>query len=121
MFGNLKFLPAIPLFVPLSAAWLWLFWQYLNGRGWPSSPSQLRRAALRARQLPSEVWRWSLLAGGLGIISVVGLAFVTARLANLPPDAFKSSIDVSPYPLWTVVALLLVISLTAAVLEQSAF
>jgi len=121
MVGNLKLLPAAPLFVPLSAVWLCLFWHYLNGRGWPSSTSQVRRAALRARQLPSEVWRWSLLAGGLGIISVVGLAFVTARVANLPRDAFKTSIDVSAYPPWTVVAILLVISLSAGVVEEAAF
>jgi membrane protease YdiL (CAAX protease family) len=121
MFGNLKLWPAIPLFVPLSAAWLWLLWQYLNGRGWPRSTSLARHAALRARPLPSDVWRWSLLAGGLGIVSVVGLAFVTARLANLPRDAFKISMDVSVYPPWTVISILLVISLSAGVVEEAAF
>jgi membrane protease YdiL (CAAX protease family) len=121
MWGNLKLLPYIPLFLPLSAAWLWLFWQYLNGRGWPSSTSEARRTALRSRQLPSAVWQWALLAGGLGMIGVVGLAFVTARLANLPRAAFKISLDVSAYPPWTAVAILAVISLSAGVVEEAAF
>lgn len=121
MFANLKLLPAIPLFVPLTAVWLWLFWEYLNGRGWPASTSQARRSALRSRQLPGDIWRWSLLAGGLGMISVVSIAFVTARLADLPRDAFKISLDFAAYPPWTVLAILFVISLSAGVVEEAAF
>ncbi len=55
------------------------------------------------------------------MISVVGIAFVTARLANLPRDAFKISLDFAAYPPWTVLAILFVISLSAGVVEEAAF
>jgi len=121
MLGNLKLWPAIPIFLPLSALWLWLFWQYLDGRGWPRSTSTARHEALRVRPLGRDARRWSLVAGGLGMISVVALAFVTSRLANLPRDAYKLSLNVSAFPLWTQVSILLVISLSAGVVEESAF
>lgn len=121
MLGNLKLWPAIPIFLPLSALWLWLFWQYLNGRGWPRITSAARRDALRARRLGRDVWRWSLVAGGLGMFSVVGVAFVTARLANLPRDAFKLSLDVTAFRWWTQLSILLLISVSAGIVEESAF
>lgn len=119
--GNLKLSPTVPWLLPATAVWLWLFWQYLNGKGWPRSTSQARRRALRARPISSKVWRWSLLAGGLGIVSAIGLSFVTVRLANVPRDAYKIPVDFSIYPTWTVVSVLFAISAVAGVVEEGAF
>jgi hypothetical protein len=83
LFGNLKLLPSIPWLLPATALWLWVFWRYLNGAGWPRSTAELRRRSLRAGKLKFRVWRWSLLAGGLGMVSVVGLSFLTAKLTGL--------------------------------------
>jgi len=55
------------------------------------------------------------------MISVVALALVTSRLANVPRDAFKSSLDVSAFPWWTQLSILLLISVSAGVVEESAF
>jgi hypothetical protein len=37
MFANLKLAPALPLFLPGTVLWLWLFWRYVRGDGWPRS------------------------------------------------------------------------------------
>jgi membrane protease YdiL (CAAX protease family) len=121
MLGNLKLSPAIPWLLPATALWLWLFWLYLNGKGWPQTTAQSRARDLRARRLPGPVWFWSLLAGGCAMVSVVGLAFLTTRLANVPRDAFKLPINLSDYPVWTVVSVLLAISAVAGVVEEAAF
>jgi membrane protease YdiL (CAAX protease family) len=121
MLGNLKLSPAIPWLLPATALWLWIFWHYLNGEGWPRSTAESRRRDLRARPLSGTVWFWSLLAGGLAMVSVVGLAFLTTRLANVPRDAFKLPINLSNYPVWTVVSVLLAISAVAGVVEEAAF
>ena len=52
MFANLKLAPALPLFLPATLFWLWLFWRYLRGDGWPRSTSDWRRDLLRAHALP---------------------------------------------------------------------
>ncbi len=118
---NLKLSPNIPWFVPLTAIWLWLFWQYLNGRGWPQATEQSRRQDLRARRLSGRVWLWSLFAGALGMVSVMGLVFVTSRFAELPQEAYQAPFDVSAYPPWTVFSIFLSIAAVAGVVEEAAF
>jgi membrane protease YdiL (CAAX protease family) len=121
LLGNLKFLPAVPWLLPATAVWLWLFWQYCDGKGWPRSTAQSRHRDLRGRPLPLRLWLWSLVAGSLGMVAMVGLAFLTPRLAEIPRDAFKLPIDFADYPAWTVAAMLLAISAVAGVVEEAAF
>src|SRR4029077_14884567 len=85
--ANLKLTPSIPWLLPATALWLWIFWRYLNGEGWPRSTAQARRRDLRARSLSGTVWFWSLLAGGLAMVAVISFSLLTVRLANLPRDA----------------------------------
>lgn len=121
IFANLKFLPRVPWLLPATAAWLWAFWRYMSGRGWPGATSDARRHNLRARSVPGKLWTWSLLAGGLALVSVVGIGFLTPRLAEIPRDAFKISLDFSAYPWWMVVSILLAISGVAGVAEEAGF
>jgi membrane protease YdiL (CAAX protease family) len=121
MVANLRLSPSIPWLLPATALWLWIFWRYLNGEGWPRSTAESRRRDLRGRPLSGTVWLWSLLAGGLAMVSVVSFSFLTVRLANLPRDAFKLPIDLSHYPIWTTVSVLLAISAVAGIVEEAAF
>ncbi len=121
MVANLKISPTIPWLLPATALWLWLFWRYLDGEGWPRATAESRHRDLRGHALSARVWLWSLLAGGLGMVSVATFAFMTARLANLPRDAFKLPINLSRYPIWTTVSVLLAISAVAGVVEEAAF
>lgn len=121
IFANLKFFPQIPWMLAASAAWLWLFWRYMNGWGWPRSTGEARRVDLRAQSLSWRIWIWSLVAGSLGLLSVLGLGFITPRLADIPREAFKLSLDFSAYPWWTVVSILLVISVVSGVVEEAGY
>jgi membrane protease YdiL (CAAX protease family) len=121
LFANLKFFPQIPWSLPVMVVWLSIFWWYFNGGGPPRFTSESRRRDLRAAPVPPMTWKWSLLAGSLGLISVLGIAFLTPRLAEIPRDAFKISVDFSKYPWWTVLSALIIISVTAGVAEEAAY
>lgn len=121
MFGNLKLAPNLPVFLPATVLWLWMFWRYLGGRGWPRATSLHRRDALGLRTLAPRVWRWSLVAGGCGVTCAVGIAFVTYRLAPLPPAAYQAPFDVSSLPPLTLAAMFTAIALTAGVVEEMGF
>jgi membrane protease YdiL (CAAX protease family) len=121
IFANLKLFPRIPWLLPATAAWLWVFWRYVNGAGWPRATREARRRDLRASPLPARVWGWSLLAGSVGMVSVLGLAFLTPRLAEIPRDAFKLPLDFSAYPWWMVVSILLAISVVSGVTEEAGY
>jgi membrane protease YdiL (CAAX protease family) len=121
MFVNLQRAPAIPLFLPATLIWLWLFWKYLAGHGRPRATSARRSQALRAGKLSAKAWLWALVAGGCGIAGVMGIAFVTYRYAALPQAAYSAPFDVTSLPTLTLVAMFAAIALTAAVVEEAAF
>jgi len=115
---NLGVFPAVPWSLPFSAIWLWLFWRYLSGHGWPRSTSTLRREWLRARPLSTPMWRWSLLTCALLFAFSLALAFARSRFLpigmTLPPELLAA-------PPITIVAVLLTISAQAGVVEEAAF
>ncbi len=121
MFANLQWAPALPLFLPATALWLWFLWRYLRGEGWPRSTAERRRQGLSGRGLSPPVWLWALVAGGLAVTSVMGIAFVTYRFAALPEAAYRSPFDVASFPPWTLIAIFAALALTAAVVEEAAF
>jgi membrane protease YdiL (CAAX protease family) len=121
MFANLQLAPSMPLFLPATLLWLWVFFRYVGGRGWPGRTAVARREYLRAGRLSTLAWIWALLAGGLAIAAVMGIAFVTYRFAALPDAAYDAPFDISSLPPWTLVAIFASVALTAAVVEESAF
>lgn len=117
MFANLRLAPTLPLFFPATVLWLWLFWRYVNGDGWPRRTSDARRDLLRVRKLPAPVWAWALIAGGLALAAAMGVAFMTYRFAA----AYRAPFEVSSFPPWTLVSIFAAVALTAGVVEEAAF
>lgn len=76
--ANLHYFASIPWAVPVSAAYLYLFWRYVGGAGPPESTSRQRREALRANRISARCWMWSLVAGALGLVALV----LALRVAN---------------------------------------
>jgi len=118
---NLKLAPEIPWFLAFNILWLWFFWRYLNGWGWPASTSAVRKQDLRANTISSEVWILSMLAGVAGLISVMGLIFVISHHTALPEEAYQAPAEFTAYPLRTKVCIFLSMALTAGVVEEAAF
>ena len=84
---NGRVLVGVPWAIAPMALFLWLYWRYLNGAGWPRLTAQLRRTSLRANRLSSEVWGISLLAGLIGLATLMPLTQVLGRLITLPAEA----------------------------------
>ncbi len=118
---NLQVSPGVPWAAPAMAAYLWLFWQYLKGRGWPQSTSQARRESLRAAPLSPKVWRRALLAGGAAAVSLRALHDMCRRLSTRPEADLISPDKLNVYPPWTVLCLLLMMAAVAGIVEEAAF
>ncbi|HUK88545.1 MAG TPA: CPBP family intramembrane glutamic endopeptidase, partial [Terriglobales bacterium] len=75
-------------------------------------------ASLRAEPLSSSVWRWSLLAGGLGLAASIVLFILAHRLIRwpqpLPPD-------LSQIPPTTLLPTLLMSAVVAGISEEAGF
>jgi membrane protease YdiL (CAAX protease family) len=117
--ANTRHLPTLPWAVPLMAIYLWLYWRYLvRGAGWPRSTADTRRMNARANALPPEAWGPALLAGLLGLGSVLLLQGVLSRLVALPQ---QRDLDVSRYPVVTVLTWVLMSAVVAGVVEETSF
>ena len=116
--ANLRFLPGLPWSVPLVAVLLWFFWRYMNGWGPPQDTAATRHARLRANRLAPATWLWALLAGGLGIVTLVLILRVANRLMTLPDQTPPA---LSAIPLITLVPMLLLSSFFAGVVEEASF
>jgi membrane protease YdiL (CAAX protease family) len=118
LIGNLRTSPATPWCAPAMAIVLWLFWQYLDGKGWPHSTSEARHRCLRANRVPGSVLTWALVAGVLSIVSLAGLWIVLFQLVKTSPNVLD---DFSKYPPLTAALVVMMASLVSPVTEEAAF
>ena len=116
--ANIKHKPALPWAVPIMAVYLWFFWRYVRGEGWPQSTAEARRASSRANGLMADLWGPALLAGVLGLVSVLLLQGVLSRVVALPQ---QRDLDVSQYPVLTVLLWVLMSAVVSGVVEETSF
>jgi membrane protease YdiL (CAAX protease family) len=118
MSANTRYLTAMPWAVPIMAGYLWLYWRYARGDGWPQSTAATRRTNSRANRLPGDLWGLALLAGVLGLMGVLLLQGVLSRLVSLPQ---QRDLDVSLYPPATALSWVLMSAVVAGVVEETSF
>lgn len=116
---NIKYWSDVPWSVPVMALVLVAWWKYfVRGRGRPAAIAEPRRLAARANPVPDHLWGAALAAGILGLVSVLLLQGVLARLVSLPQ---QQELDPSKFPLGTVLAWVIMSAVVAGVVEETAF
>ena len=116
LLANLRTSPTIPWSVPLMGVLLWLFWNYLNGKGWPRSTAEARRNYLRANRTSVRTLLWASIAGLLSVVALAGYWIIFFRLVKMSPNAIP---DTSSYPRLTVALMILMASMVAPLMEEA--
>jgi membrane protease YdiL (CAAX protease family) len=116
--ANTKYGSALPWAVPIMAGYLWLYWRYARGAGWPQSTAASRRTSSRANSFPDDLWGPALLAGLLGLVGVLLLQGVLGRLVALPQ---QQDLDITRYPAATVLLWVLMSAIVSGVVEETSF
>jgi membrane protease YdiL (CAAX protease family) len=116
--ANLKYWPALPWAVPPTILYLWFFWKYLGGAGWPRSTAETRRANLRAKPPSEDLWGAAALAGVIGLGAVLLLQVVMNRMIRLPTQEVP---DLSRIPFLTLLCFVLTSAAVAGIAEEAAF
>ncbi len=116
--SNLRFWPKLPWAAVVMAVFLVFYWRFLKGWGWPRSTAAARRAGLRAEPLSPSLWRWSLVAGGLGLAASIALFILSHRLIRWPQPPPS---DFSRIPVSTLLPSLLMSALVAGIGEEAGF
>jgi membrane protease YdiL (CAAX protease family) len=118
LLGNLRVLQRVPWALPATLFALWLFWRWSSGAWAPRSTQAARRAVTRNPRLSRRVWIATLPVMASALVAIVSLRLLLPSL--LPVAAPAVSIDLRPYPLPTVIGLLVSIAAIAAVTEEVA-
>jgi membrane protease YdiL (CAAX protease family) len=116
--ANTKYWSSVPWALIPTILYLWFFWWYVRGGGWPQSTSGFRRTYCRANRVQGEVWGAAILAGVLGLISLVLFQSVMNRLVRLPQ---QEHLDISRYPPVTVFMWIVMSAIVAGVAEETSF
>jgi len=115
---NLKHWSAIPWAALLTGLYMWLYWRFANGDGWPKSTTQAMRKFCRANNLPGEVWGMAIFAGIIGLIALVLYLNVMNRMVRLPQ---QSTEDLSNIPFVTLFFSLIMSAIVAGIAEEISF
>jgi membrane protease YdiL (CAAX protease family) len=106
---NLRLTPRVPWSAPLMAGLLWVYWRYLRGEG--------RSEYLRATALAPRAWRLSLIGGGSAIAAVWALFAAFRGVMHIAAP----SNDLTRFPVWTILAAIVMGSAVAGVAEEAGF
>jgi len=115
---NAKHGAVVPWAVLPTALYLWFFWKYARGAGWPRSTAQARRTLCRANRLSDEIWGAALLAGALGLGALVLLLGVANRLVRLPT---QQTGELSQIPVVTLMFSVLMGAAVSGIVEETSF
>src|SRR5437868_7239589 len=83
LIANMRLSPTIPWSVAAEGAVLLLIWKYLGGSGWPRHTAAVRRELLRGRMVPTRLFVWAGIAGGLSLVALAGMWIVLVRLTGV--------------------------------------
>ena len=116
--ANTKHWSSVPWAVPLTVAYLWLYWRYVRGAWWPSWTAEARRTNCRANRIPEDVRGMTIFAGIVGLVAVVLLQRVMNRMVTLPR---QQDLDISQFPFVTVLFWILMSAVVAGLVEETSF
>lgn len=116
---NQKYLTTIPWAIVPTGLWLWLFWKWLGGAGWPRSTSAARRELRRADGGSTDAFGMAVVAGLIGFAALVPFTILLGRLVTLNP---AKALGIPPtMPATTTFLLLVMASIVAGLTEEAAF
>ena len=118
---NMNWLPQIPWVLVPGILFLWLYWRYLNGHGWPAKTSNVRKEYLRANAIPSTLRMNCWISGIFLGLFITGLNVLGYLLLEIPKDGIASFQPLLNTPLHTGLPLMLFFALVVGVSEEAAF
>ncbi len=115
--ANMAIFPSIPWSVPVILLYLWVVFQFFNGRWGTRASSPARQQSMRARRLGTKEWgaAWSAIIPVM--IFFIAVTIVSYRLIEVPSEELLPS----DMPWWSVYSTLLMISIIAGVSEEAGF
>jgi len=119
--ANIELLPEVPwTLIPL-ALFLFLYWTYFGGKGWPQKTSELRQQYRRSVSVEPRLYRHVLFAALSFGLFLYCVAILQYALRSLPPEAIGLLFMLAELPLWTSIPIALFTALFIGVQEEMSY
>jgi membrane protease YdiL (CAAX protease family) len=115
---NIKYTPAIPWSVVPTAIYLWFYWRFANGKTRPASTRDARKQLARTALPPDETMSMAMVAGVLGLITMVLFQNVFNRMVRLPAHPID---DLSELSSLSIFCMVIMSAIVAGVTEEISF
>jgi len=118
LLGNMKFHPELPWAFPATLAVMAAFWYYFTGGGYPRATRAVREDVTRLKSLRWPIWRAVVPPLLFSIVTATSLRLALPSILAI--EAPKFAVDLSPYPLVTIIGLLFSLAISAGIAEEVA-
>ena len=98
--------------------WLFAYWKYLAGAGWPQTTRAARVRSFRSLRLTRRAWLGALGSGGLAAMSLIALELVVVRLVHIPAG---QSAPGNAIPIHSLIPLAVMSAFASAIPEEVGF
>ena len=115
---NVRLSPSIPWAVVVMGVWLFVYWKYLAGAGWPQTTRAARVRSFRSLRLTRRAWLGALGSGGLAAMSLIALELVVLRLVHIPAG---QSAPGNAIPIHSLIPLAVMSAFASAIPEEVGF
>jgi len=101
--------------------YLWVFWSYIKGKGWPNSTSKVRSKYVRFNTMDAKLRTWSIISGFLFTLTLAGMIIWSWLLVSWPTAQAELLQTFVASPKWTIIPLLALGALSTGIVEESAY
>jgi membrane protease YdiL (CAAX protease family) len=112
---NVRISPSVPWAVVVMGLWLFAYWKYMSGAGWPRTTRATRVESFRSRRITKQTWQWALMGGGLAVLSLIALELLALRLVQAPVDQSAARPAI---PLYSLLPLAVMSAIASAIPEE---
>ena len=115
---NVRISPSIPWAVVAMGLWLFAYWKYMSGSGWPLTTRASRVECFRSPRISKQTWQWALIGGGLAVLSLIALELLALCLVQAP---MGQSAPGPAIPLYSLLPFAVMSAVASAIPEEIGF
>ncbi len=121
MRANFAYFPNIPWgIVPLSI-FLWGFWSYFGGKGWPGSTSSARHRYRRSNPIAAQQFVPLIIAACIFSSCVLSVVILQYSMRTIPSEALGLVNELVSLPLWSSLPLATMAAIYVGVTEEVSY
>ncbi|MFC1785203.1 lysostaphin resistance A-like protein [Candidatus Neomarinimicrobiota bacterium] len=118
---NLAVQPNVPWALLIGLLYVWIFWGFLSGKGWPFSNSIRRKELSRTKRMIPGGKKWAIITGIPFSITLIAFSFLGYLLAEVPLQQVQLLEALNTIPITTAISLIFIAALITGFVEETAW